>query len=529
VANLPRASRQTDPAARGPGIGDDALAGPTRETGDRDELLRRSLTALRDDLGFETASVFVRGPETWTLLVREGPVRSWHALLDPSALVGIEEAAEFPDVRAIPGSGERLAAMGCASLAVLPLPGGARLLLDASIAAAKGWVERARPYLSLIAVMAGPGWVTDSALQSHRESVLVDRVFDTCQQHVMAEGATEESLVDGVRTALGADEVYVLSEAEAAAGLDVVASPADLWPRTVPLALGSDPWPAGGPALDESALSRIAVAVRASSPALAAAVGAEGDRREIVVAGWSEGPALSGPSMTVVARAVSTARQALRGRGRAVSARLDRERAEMAYALHDGVLQTVTGAVLELEGLRARIEQDPAEAISTLEEAKGQIRGALAELRAMLFRLARGDGRTARTPSITRQVQDLVQRWRLPVRVRVEGDLGPVPDRVLSVGYIVIREAVANAAKHSAGSSITVMLRMQAAELLVSVADTGPGFTPRDEAAARGEHHMGLQMLRARVADIGGKLLIESQPGRGTRVVARLPIPEEAS
>jgi signal transduction histidine kinase len=378
--------------------------------------------------------------------------------------------------------------------------------------------------------MGGPAWLTDSALQAHREAMLVDRVFDACQAHLAVEGANEEALAEAVRTALGADELYVLSEGTA--GLEVLSSPADLWPRTVPLAFGPDVWPADGPELDEAALRRVAVAVRASSPAFAGALGADGDRHEIVVAGWSGAPALSGPSMTVVARAVSTARQALRGRGRAVSARLDRERAEMAYALHDGVLQTVTGAVLELEGLQRGIERDPAAAISILEDAKRQIRRALGELRAMLVQLTEhgGGGAVGRRSSFTRLVHDLAHRWRLPPpRVRVEGDLGAVPERIVSVGYVVVREALANAAKHSTGRGIKVTVRVQGSELLVSVSDTGPGFTSSDEEAARREHHLGLQMLRDRVGDVGGRLLIESQPGRGTRVRARLPIPEEAS
>src|SRR6266567_3377679 len=50
--------------------------------------MEAALGDLRDDLGFETASLFVRGAAGWELLSRRGPVRAWHTVLDPSALEG---------------------------------------------------------------------------------------------------------------------------------------------------------------------------------------------------------------------------------------------------------------------------------------------------------------------------------------------------------------------------------------------------------------------------------------------------------
>ena len=66
-------------------------------------------------------------------------------------------------------------------------------------------------------------------------------------------------------------------------------------------------------------------------------------------------------------------------------------------------------------------------------------------------------------------------------------------------------------------------------DLVVMVGDGGRGFTPRDELAAREAKHIGLEMLRRRVDEVGGTLQVDSRPGKGTRVIARLPIHGVAS
>ena len=202
----------------------------------------------------------------------------------------------------------------------------------------------------------------------------------------------------------------------------------------------------------------------------------------------------------------------------------------MAYALHDGLTQTVAGAVLELEALHKRVQENPVEALATLQDSKTEIRRALGEIRAILFDLQRPieDAPKASEP-LTRYIEDVVKRWRLPARVAVEGDLSEVPARVLSVAYVVIREALANAAKHASHSNVTVQLSAGEHDLTVTVGDAGQGFTRRDEELARRENHIGLEMLRRRVGEIGGNLEIESRPGDGTRVVAKLPLAEAAS
>jgi signal transduction histidine kinase len=500
---------------------------PLQASSPPDARLGRALVALRDDLGFETASLYVRGPDGWELLIQEGPSRPWHGVLDPSVLEGTDEAAEYADVQSIPGIGARLAGLGCASVAILPTPDGGRLLLDSGRPCPPGgWVERARPYLDLLSIMSGPGWGQAGSLRSEQEVAALDRLFSACQDALARSTSTLEDLLDRARRCLGADELFLITDRTAR--VDVLGAPAGrLRPMLSPDLLAA--LEHGGQVIDPSVLNEMAVALGASSRALAGASGRDGEKAEIVLAGWAEGPALSTASMAVAARTISTARAALEARRQAVTTQVDRERARMAYALHDGLTQTVTGAVLQLDALAKRIEEDPEAALAILDTATKEIRRALAELRGMLFDLTPPAKDDELDEPLTRYVQDVVKRWRLPARVAVEGDLSGVPSHVLSVAYVVIREALANAAKHAEGRGVTVTLAAGDADLMVTVGDGGRGFTREDELAAREAHHVGLELLRRRVGEVGGQLQIESRPGRGTRVIARLPMRGVAS
>ena len=483
------------------------------------EDLRTALRELRLDLGFDTARLFVPSATGWALWEHQGAERAWHALLDPATLDGTPDGAEYRDVRTLPGVGPRLAALVCASLATLPTPEGGRIVLDsATPSGEQGWVERARPYLNLVRLLAGGG----ASLQATHEADTIWAVFSACQRSVAHAGPTSDDLLDAIRHATGATEVFLLTER--GLDIDVATSPPANFTRTLSrqaqAALAAD---AGVPALAAATLATLAMALGTGATTVTGAFGT--DRRdETLILAHPHGPGLSTGTVAVISRAVSTTRAATRNRERTVSSRVERERLRMASALHDGLVQTVTGAVMQLEGLKTKLERNPSEAAETLERSMAEIRRSLGELRAVLFDLHRERPDEEPEP-LTRYVEDIVQRWRLPARVTVKGELTRVPPAILSVAYVVIREALANAAKHSAAFSVGVNLTVGPTELTVHVGDQGRGFSPADEDLARTEHHVGLELLRRRVHEMGGTLQVESAPGKGTRVVARLPIP----
>ena len=85
----------------------------------------------------------------------------------------------------------------------------------------------------------------------------------------------------------------------------------------------------------------------------------------------------------------------------------------------------------------------------------------------------------------------------------------------------VLREALTNARRHSGAGRVTVSLRTEGEDLIAEVADDGRGFGPEAEPGG------GSKSMRERAAALGGELRIESEPGRGTTVRLRAPLPKE--
>jgi signal transduction histidine kinase len=202
---------------------------------------------------------------------------------------------------------------------------------------------------------------------------------------------------------------------------------------------------------------------------------------------------------------------------------IERDRTRLAYAIHDGLTQVVTASVLELDWLTRQAATGPVEAVEALQAAAAHLREALTEIRSVLATLTPDEHGNA--PSIEQLVREVTERWQLPATWSVEGDLQGVPAPVLDAASSVIREGLANAAKHADTGAVQVRVLASRRSVEVSVEDHGRGFHP----AGTGLHagHLGLEMMRRRVAEVHGTLDVQSAPGRGTRVVARLPVIEQ--
>lgn len=203
---------------------------------------------------------------------------------------------------------------------------------------------------------------------------------------------------------------------------------------------------------------------------------------------------------------------------RTVESLMLEERTKWAMHIHDGLTQSVTSAVLELQTLRHRIEADPGIALVALKEVEEAIRTDLKEIREVLFELERGQ--VKEEPPFATFISDLVERWKLIARVSVEGDLDAVPGAILETAHAIVSEALANAAKHSGVPDVTVKVIADAETLRIEIEDRGRGIV----AVTDDDPHFGLRLLRARTEQLEGSIRFESTPGSGMRVIASLPV-----
>jgi signal transduction histidine kinase len=111
------------------------------------------------------------------------------------------------------------------------------------------------------------------------------------------------------------------------------------------------------------------------------------------------------------------------------------------------------------------------------------------------------------------------------IRVWVQVDEGlDLPLRAEAELFRIAQEALSNVRQHAGAQSVKIRLSRRGQRLVLSIQDDGQGLV-----APAGEGHHGIQGMRERAALLGGRLRVDSRPGRGVRVVAAIPLPEQQS
>ena len=181
--------------------------------------------------------------------------------------------------------------------------------------------------------------------------------------------------------------------------------------------------------------------------------------------------------------------------------------------IHDGPQQRLVRLAMDLGRARQQLDNDPAAARATLEEALGQTRETLDELRA----LSRGIAPPILTDrGLAAALQALAARGVIPVHLSVNRGLGRQPAVVENTAYFVVAESLANVAKHSQASTCTVSVVSSGSRLMITVTDDGVGGAH----VAKGH---GLSGLTDRVRAASGTLTVSSPAGGPTEIRAELP------
>lgn len=206
------------------------------------------------------------------------------------------------------------------------------------------------------------------------------------------------------------------------------------------------------------------------------------------------------------------------------SARLARveERTRFAREIHDTLAQSLTAIGLDLEGALRHLVSDPERARERLDRALSTTRESLEEARRSVL-----DLRT--TPLAGRPLpealaalgRDFSAETGVPVRVRTRG-IPSLRLRVEAELYRIAHEALTNARRHARATSVEITLRVTSDEVMLAIRDDGGGF----EVSRRDDGHHGILGMRERARLLGGQLRVVSRPGKGTTIVARIPLSE---
>jgi len=198
----------------------------------------------------------------------------------------------------------------------------------------------------------------------------------------------------------------------------------------------------------------------------------------------------------------------------------EEERRRIRRDLHDGLGPTLAAIGMRAEIAADMVTSDPSSAARVLSEVRGDVNSALGEIRRLV------DG--LRPPALDElglvgAIEAQAERLGPDLVVQVDAD-GPIPELPAAVevaAYRIAVEAITNTARHAGAHTCRVRLIGSSgpeAVLEVEVTDDGRGL-PR-----RLRPGIGLISMRERAAEVAGTCIVESRPGGGTRVFARLPL-----
>lgn len=199
------------------------------------------------------------------------------------------------------------------------------------------------------------------------------------------------------------------------------------------------------------------------------------------------------------------------------------ERRRLAAEIHDTIAQGLTGIIAQLQVVSNAPDLDIAR--THLGRASDLARHSLGEARRSVHNLApvalENDG-------LPEALKNTVAEWGERTGVRagftVTGTAEQLHDEVSATLLRIAQEALSNASRHARAARVGVTLTFLGDEVILDIRDDGQGFDPLDLPERTRTGGFGLDGMRARAERIAGSLAVESEPGHGTALSARVPL-----
>ena len=194
----------------------------------------------------------------------------------------------------------------------------------------------------------------------------------------------------------------------------------------------------------------------------------------------------------------------------------NRERNRLAAELHDTLAHTLSGLSINLEAIKTVVQPTQVEAQNMLDHSLNITRLGLNETRRVIKALRAGPlDDLGLKMALKTLAQATSARCSIPVSLNCPDQLPVLPMDVEQSVYRITQEGLENVVRHANASRAEVNVEVMADRLELTIHDDGVGFVPGQ---ASNDEKFGLRGLQERAASIGGKLLVDSQPGSGTLV-----------
>jgi len=205
------------------------------------------------------------------------------------------------------------------------------------------------------------------------------------------------------------------------------------------------------------------------------------------------------------------------------------ERARLARELHDGPIQTLASAEMQLDVL-ARQEATPIALANDLDDIQLLLRNEVMNLRDLTQDMKIGLFE-ADTDGLFDDVSNIVERFERQTGITAEfvsePQLVKLPPRSRRELLRIVHEGLVNVRKHSGARHVVVHASVAGTNFELSIDDDGRGFDFEGRLTHREleARHQGPAVIRERVKVLGGMMAVVSNPGRGARVEVRVPLP----
>jgi two-component system sensor histidine kinase DevS len=198
------------------------------------------------------------------------------------------------------------------------------------------------------------------------------------------------------------------------------------------------------------------------------------------------------------------------------------ERDRIGMDLHDGIIQSVYGVGLVLEGAQMMLNDDPEAAIERIQHAISGLNGAIRDIRTYILDLS---PRHLGNEGLLNGIERLIAEYRANTFSKVnftglDPDLNDLPSAHALALFHICQEALANATRHAKAKNVEVALWTTQDRALMEIKDDGKGFDLDQMKTSIGH---GLVNMRARAHAVGGEIDISSSIGDGATILVWVP------
>jgi signal transduction histidine kinase len=204
----------------------------------------------------------------------------------------------------------------------------------------------------------------------------------------------------------------------------------------------------------------------------------------------------------------------------------EEERKEISRELHDQVVQTLVGINVQLSAL----SRGTSLGVQTMKSKLALTRRLVEKSVSEVHRFARELRPAALDdlgliPALHAYCRNLAARKKIKIQLTAFSGVELLASAKRTVFFRVAQEALNNVVRHSQATEAGVIIRETSGALQLEVTDNGKSFEVEKTLLAKSNKRLGLIGMRERVEMVGGSLTVESVPGRGTAVRARIPFP----